>query len=40
MATDEAAQSSAPEDNAAKKTLADDATVAVVGDDAAVDPRT
>ena len=40
MATDEAAQSSAPEDNGAEKTPADDATAAVVGDDAAVDPRT
>ena len=40
MATDEAAQSSAPEDNAAEKTPADDATAAVVSDDAAVDPRT
>ena len=40
MATDEAAQSSAPKDNAAEKTPADDATAIVVGDDAAVDPRT
>ena len=40
MATDEAAQSSASEDNAAEKTPVDDATAAVVGDDAAVDPRT
>ena len=39
MATDEAAQSSAPEDNVAEKTNADDASAAVVGDDAAVDPR-
>ena len=40
MATNEAAQSSAPEDNVAEKTPADDATAAVVGDDTAVDPRT
>ena len=40
MATDEAAQSSAPEDNVVKKTPVDDATAAVVGDDATVDPRT
>ena len=38
MATDEAAQSSAPEDNIAEKTNADDASTVVVGDDAAVDP--
>ena len=40
MATDEAAQSSTPEDNVVKKTPVDDATAAVVSDDAAVDPRT
>ena len=40
MAIDEVAQSSAPEDNVVKKTPADDATAAVVGDDATVDPRT
>ena len=39
MAIDEAAQSSAPEDNIAEKTNVDDASTAVVGDDAAVDPR-
>ena len=39
MATDEAAQSSAPKDNVAEKTNVDDASTAVVGDDAAVDPR-
>ena len=38
MTTDEAAQSSAPEDNVAKKTNADDASAAVVGDDASADP--
>ena len=40
MAIDEAAQSSTPEDNVAEKTPADDATIAVVGDDAVIDPRT
>ena len=40
MATDEAAQSFAPEDNVAKKTNADDATTTVIGNDAVVDPRT
>ena len=40
MATDEAAQSFAPEDNVAEKTLTDDATATVVDDDIAVDPRT
>ena len=38
MATDEATQSSAPEDNIAKKTPTNDATAAIVDDDAAVDP--
>ena len=38
MATDEATQSSAPEDNVAEKTNADDASTVVVGDDTAVDP--
>ena len=38
MAIDKVAQSSGLEDNLAEKTLADDATAAVVGDDAAVDP--
>ena len=38
MATDEAAQSSGPEDNVAEKTNVDDASVAVAGDDTAVDP--
>ena len=38
MATDEAAQSSTPEDNVAEKTNADDASAAVVGNDAAIDP--
>ena len=38
MTTDEAAQSSAPEDNVAKKTNADDACAVVVGDDASADP--
>ena len=40
MATNEVAQSSAPKDNVAKKTPADDATAVVVSDDTAVDPRT
>ena len=40
MTTDEAAQSSAPEDNVAEKTFTDDATATVVDDDTAVDPRT
>ena len=40
MVIDEAAQSSALKDNVAEKTPADDATAAVVNDDAAVDPRT
>ena len=43
MAIDEAAQSSTPEDNIAEKAPTDDATAgdnAVVGDDAAIDPRT
>ena len=39
MAIDEVAQSSAPEDNIAEKTNVDDASTAVAGDDAAVDPR-
>ena len=39
MATDEAAQSSAPKDNVAEKTNVDDASAAVAGDDATVDPR-
>ena len=39
MATDEATQSSAPEDNVAEKTNADDASTAVVGDDTFADPR-
>ena len=39
MATDEAVQSSAPEDNVAEKTNVDDASTPVIGDDAAVDPR-
>ena len=39
MVIDEAAQSSAPEDNVAEKTNVDDASVAVAGDDAVVDPR-
>ena len=39
MATDEAAQSSAPEDNVAEKINVDDASTAVIGDDATVDPR-
>ena len=39
MATDEATQSSAPEDNVAEKTNADDAFAAVVGDDTFADPR-
>ena len=34
MATDEAVQSSTPEDNVAEKINADDASVAVVGDNA------
>ena len=38
MATDEAAQSSVPEDNAVEKANANDASAAVVGDDATVDP--
>ena len=38
MATDEAAQSSTLEDNVAEKTNADDASAAVVGNDAAIDP--
>ena len=40
MATDEVAQSSAPEDNIAEKTPTDDATVAIVDNEAAVDPQT
>ena len=40
MAIDEVAQSSAPENNIAEKTPVDDATIAVVGDDAIIDPRT
>ena len=39
MATDEAAQSSAPEDNVAEKTNVDDASTPVIGDDAVVDPQ-
>ena len=39
MATDEAAQSSAPEDNVTEKTNVDDASAAVASDDAAVDPQ-
>ena len=39
MATDKAAQSSAPEDNVAEKINVDDASTAVIGDDATVDPR-
>ena len=39
MASDEAAQSSAPRDNVAEKTNVDDASAAIAGDDAAVDPR-
>ena len=39
MATDEAAQSSTFEDNVAEKTNVDDASIAVAGDDTAVDPR-
>ena len=38
MAADEATQSSAPEDHIAEKTNVDDASTAVVGDDAVVDP--
>ena len=38
MATDEAAQSSPPEDNAAEKANVDDASATVVGDGAAVNP--
>ena len=38
MATDEPAQSSAPEDNVAEKTNVDDASAVITGDDAAVDP--
>ena len=40
MATDEVAQSFAPEDNIAEKTPTDDATVAIVDNEAAVDPQT
>ena len=43
MAIDEAAQSSTPEDNVAEKAPTDDAIAgdnAVVGDDAAIEPRT
>ena len=43
MAIDEAAQSSTPEDNVAENAPTDDAISgdnAVVGDDAAIDPRT
>ena len=40
MATDEATQSSALEDNVAEKTLTDDAIAAVVGDGAVIDPQT
>ena len=39
MATDEAAQSSTPEDNVTEKTNVNDVSAAVAGDDAAVDPR-
>ena len=39
MATDEAAQSSAPEDNVTEKTNVDDASAAIASDDAAVDPQ-
>ena len=39
MATDEAAQSSVPQDNVAEKTNADDASTAVVGDETFADPR-
>ena len=40
MATDEVAQSFAPEDNIAEKTPTDDATVAIVDNEAVVDPQT
>ena len=43
MAIDEAAQSSTPEDNVAEEAPTDDAIAgdnAVVGDDAAIEPRT
>ena len=40
MATDKVAQSFAPEDNIAEKTPTDDATVAIVDNEAAVDPQT
>ena len=39
MATDEAAQSSAPKDNVTEKTNVNDASTAIAGDDAAIDPR-
>ena len=39
MTANEATQSSAPEDHVAKQTNVDDASAAVAGDDAAIDPR-